>query len=84
MQRLRLDEEAVPIKPIDPEDIERLKEEAEAIANRAIAGYLRDKKKQADRLEAQRVADSQKRKGPEPKELRERLRAIRESLGESK
>ena len=84
VQRLGLDEEAVPIKPVDPEEIEQLKEEAEAIADRAIAGYLGAKKKYEARVAAQRVADSHKRKGPEPEELRERLRAIRESIGESK
>jgi len=70
--------------PVAPDDVEKLKAEAERIADKAIAGYLAAKAKQKARLELQEAADKKKRKGPEPEELSERLRAIRESLSEQK
>ena len=75
-------EEIEQLEVLEPEDIERLKAEADEIADRAIKGYLASKKTREERLANQKLADSKKRKGKEPEELRERLRAIRESIGE--
>ena len=82
MQKQGLGEKPVEAIPVAPEEVEKLKAEAERIAERAIAGYLESKAKQKARLELQQQAETMKRKGPEPEELRERLRAIRESLSE--
>ncbi len=81
-QKLGLGDEPVEVQAVEPDDLERLKEEAEEIAQRAITGYLTAKKKRADRLAVQAAADKKKRKGPEPEELREHLRAIRQSQRE--
>ena len=83
-QKLGLGDEPVKAQAVEPDDLEQLKEEAEEIAQRAITGYLAAKKRRADRIAAQKAADAKKRKGKEPEELRERLRAIRQSLSEQK
>lgn len=72
------------VQAVKPDDLEQLKAEAEEIAQRAIKGYLAAKKKKTERIAVQAAADLSKRKGKEPEELRERLRAIRKSLSEQK
>ena len=84
LQKNGLGEKPVEVMPVAPDDIAKLKAEAERIADKAIAGYLGAKKKQKARLELQAAADKRKRKGKEPEELSERLRAIRKSLSEQK
>ena len=84
LQKHGLGEKPVEIIPVAPDDVEKLKAEAERIADRAVAGYLAAKKKQKARLELQEYVETKKRKGKEPEELSERLRAIRKSLSEQK
>ena len=84
LQKHGLGEKSVEVVPVAQDDVERLKAEAERIADKAIAGYLAAKKQQKARLEMREYVETKKRKGNEPEELRERLRAIRESIGEQK
>jgi len=84
LQKHGLGEKSVEVVPVAQDDVERLKAEAERIADKAIAGYLAAKKQQKARLEMREYVETKKRKGNEPEELRERLRAIRKSLGEQK
>ena len=84
LQKHGLGEKPVEVMPVAPDNVKKLKAEAERIADKAVAGYLAAKAKQKARLELQEAADKKKRKGPEPEELSERLRAIRESLSEQK
>ena len=84
LQKHGLGEKPAEVMPVAPDDVAKLKAEAERIADKAIAGYLTAKAKQKARLELQEYVETKKRKGPDPEELSERLRAIRESIGEQK